>query len=54
MSQIKGIINQAIESATKKRKTVKVIQRYLRMKYRINISSSSLNARIEKAKLSFS
>lgn len=54
MSQVKGTINQAIETGAKKRKSVKVIQRYLRMKYRINISSSSLNARIEKAKPSFS
>lgn len=53
MEKSKGTINQAIESGVKKRKSLKVIQRYLRMKYKINISSSTLKVRLERAKVSY-
>jgi len=44
---MKGIIKQAIELCTKRKKKIQVIQRFLRIKYKIDVSLIVLNRRLK-------
>tara|TARA_B110000977_G_scaffold113802_1_gene147252 strand:+ start:10469 stop:10612 length:144 start_codon:yes stop_codon:yes gene_type:complete len=45
-----GLISKLIQASTKKGTTLKVLQRYLKMKYRIAVSEAVLTKRIENQK----
>jgi len=44
---MKGIITKAISLGKKKKKNLKIVARYLRIKYRISISEDVLERRIK-------
>ena len=42
---MKGLINELLKNAMKKHQNIRVFQRYLRIKYRINIGLDALKKR---------
>ena len=48
------VVNRALFTGLEKKKSLKVIQRYIRMKYKISISSKSLSTRADNYKPAFS